>query len=107
MPGPLRPGRVGDRRRHPAEPVGPSRGPGGTFNDNGGYTGCAFDARGDFFATDLGNAQGQIPIPSSGRLIEWSRPDYTSYCIFYGPTEGGDGPQTRRGFGPAASSVEM
>jgi hypothetical protein len=71
----------------------------GAFNNNGSYTGCAFDARGDFFAADLGTAQGQVPIPSSGRLIEWFPPDYTTYCILYGPTEGGDGPHHVDGSG--------
>ena len=71
----------------------------GAFNNNGSYTGCAFDAQGHFFAADLGTAQGQIPIPSNGRLIEWFPPDYTAYCILYGPTEGGDGPHHVDGSG--------
>src|SRR5437016_12902123 len=45
--------------------------PNGQFNDNGTYTGCAFDSRANLFATDLGNSQGSFPPSDSGRLIEW------------------------------------
>ena len=62
----------------------------GTFNDNGSFTGCAFDSRGDLFAADIGGAQGQAASPDQGRIIEWFPPDYTSYCIIFGPTMGGD-----------------
>ena len=34
----------------------------------------------------------QYPPPSSGRLVEWFAPSYTTYCIVYGPTAGGVGP---------------
>ena len=65
--------------------------PGGTFNNNGTFTGCVFDKKGDLFASDLGTAQGQFPPPDSGRLIEWFAPSYTSSCIIYGPNQGGVG----------------
>jgi hypothetical protein len=71
----------------------------GAYNNDGSYTGCVFDRQGDFFAVDLGTAQGQIPSPSNGRLIEWFAPDYTSYCILYGPTTGGVGPHHVDGSG--------
>ncbi|HSS09652.1 MAG TPA: hypothetical protein VLL25_07200 [Acidimicrobiales bacterium] len=61
------------------------------FNNNGTYTGCAFDRHGNLFASDLGTAQGQFPPPDDGRLIEWFAPSYTSFCVVFGPTAGGDG----------------
>ncbi len=71
--------------------IPPDESNGNAFNDNGTYTGCAFDSKADLFATDIGTAQGQIPVPDSGRLIEWFPPDYTTYCILTGPTAGGAG----------------
>ena len=65
--------------------------PSGMFNNNGTFTGCAFNSEGDLFATDLGTAQGQFPPPDNGRLIEWFGPSYRSYCIVYGPDRGGVG----------------
>jgi hypothetical protein len=73
--------------------------PGGTFNSNGTFIGCAFDHEGNLFATDLGTAQGQFPPPTSGRLIEWFGPSYTSSCIIDGPTTGGVGPHHVGGTG--------
>jgi hypothetical protein len=73
--------------------------PTGTFNNNGTFTGCAFDHEGNLFATDLGTAQGQFPPPTSGRLIEWFGPAYTSYCIIDGPTTGGVGSHHIEGTG--------
>ena len=69
------------------------------FNNNGTYTGCAFDSAGNLFATDLGTAQGQFPPPNDGRLIEWFGPSYTSFCVVYGPTAGGVGPHHVDGTG--------
>ena len=63
----------------------------GTFNNNGSFTGCAFDSKGDLFGADIGNAQGSVLPPPVGRIIEWFPPEYTSYCIIFGPTTGGDG----------------
>ncbi len=64
----------------------------GVFNNNQTYTGCAIDAAGNVFGNDIATAQGQYPPPSSGRLVEWFAPSYTTYCIVYGPTTGGFGP---------------
>jgi polyvinyl alcohol dehydrogenase (cytochrome) len=69
------------------------------FNDNGTFTGCAFDAHANLFAVDLGTAQGQFPSPDSGRLVEWFAPGYQTYCIVDGPTSGGDGPHHVDGTG--------
>jgi hypothetical protein len=69
------------------------------FNDNGTYTGCAFDTRGDLFASDLGTAQGQFPPPDNGRLIEWFPPAYNSFCVIFGPTTAGEGPHHVDGTG--------
>src|SRR5581483_147848 len=71
----------------------------GAFNNNGTCTGCAFDRKGHFFAADIGTAQGQIPVPDDGRIIEWFPPDYTQYCIIYGPDSGGVGPHHVDGTG--------
>jgi hypothetical protein len=76
--------------------------PNGTFNNNGTFIGCAFDHEGNLFATDLGTAQGQFPPPTSGRLIEWFGPTYSSYCIIDGPTAGGVGPHHVGGTGGLA-----
>ena len=71
----------------------------GAYNNNSSFTGCAFDRAGHLFAADIATAQGQIPVPDSGRLIEWFPPDYTSYCIIYGPDTGGTGPHHVDGTG--------
>jgi hypothetical protein len=71
----------------------------GTFNNNGSFTGCAFDSKGNLFGADIGNAQGSAVPPPVGRIIEWFPPDYTSYCIVFGPTSGGDGPHHVNGTG--------
>ena len=64
---------------------------GGAFNNNGTFTGCAFDTHGNFFAVDLGTSQGSYPPSSSGRLIEWFKDSgYRGTCIIYGPNAGGD-----------------
>jgi polyvinyl alcohol dehydrogenase (cytochrome) len=87
----------------PGQSVGgdipPDTAGGGAFNNNGTMTGCAFDRRGDLFATDLGTAQGQFPPPDDGRLIEWFAPSYQSFCVVYGPTAGGVGPHHVDGTG--------
>ncbi|MBV8162198.1 MAG: hypothetical protein JO265_14860, partial [Acidimicrobiia bacterium] len=64
---------------------------GNAYNNNGTYTGCAFDRHGNLFATDLGTAQGQVPVPDTGRLVVWFAPTYETFCIVLGPTAGGDG----------------
>ena len=64
----------------------------GPFNNEGTYTGCAFDKRASFFAVDIGTSQGNYPPFDNGRLIEWFAPDYTSSCIIYGPDSGGNTP---------------
>ncbi len=71
----------------------------GVFNDNQTYTGCVLDRHDDVLANDLGTAQGDYPPPSSGRLVEWFAPSYTTYCIVYGPTSGGVGPHHADGTG--------
>jgi hypothetical protein len=63
----------------------------GPFNNEGTYTGCVFDKRGNFFAVDLGTAQGSYPPPANGRLIEWFKDSgYKGVCIVYGPDTGGN-----------------
>ena len=84
-----------------------SNSPSHAFNNNGTFVGCAFDGRGDLFATDLGTAQGQFPAPDDGRLIEWFGPQLTSYCILYGPTSGGVGPHHVTGTGGLRQPSEL
>ena len=79
----------------------------GVFNNNQTYTGCAVDGHHDVFANDIATAQGAYPPPSSGRLVEWFAPDYTSYCILYGPTAGGYGPHHTDGTGGLAQPGTM
>ncbi|MGH9918380.1 MAG: hypothetical protein ACRD6W_05870, partial [Nitrososphaerales archaeon] len=62
----------------------------GVFNNNSTYTGCAFDHK-NLLATDIGTAQGSFPSPTDGRLVEWFAPSYKTYCIVYGPDQGGVG----------------
>jgi len=69
------------------------------FNNNGTFTGCTFDHHGDLLATDIATAQGQLPVPDDGRLIEWFAPRYTQYCVLAGPTSGGVGPHHVDGTG--------
>jgi hypothetical protein len=71
----------------------------GIFNNNQTYTGCAVDKKGDVFGSDIADAQGDYPPPSSGRLVEWFAPSYTTDCIVYGPTSGGYGPHHTDGSG--------
>jgi hypothetical protein len=73
--------------------------PDGVFNNNQTYTGCAVDGAGNVFGNDIATAQGSYPPPSSGRLVEWFAPGYTTYCIVYGPTTGGVGPHHTDGTG--------
>ncbi len=61
----------------------------GQFNGQSTYTGCAVDSEHNVFADDIGTAQGQFPIPTDGRLVEWFAPSYKTYCILYGPSSGG------------------
>ncbi len=79
----------------------------GVFNNNQTYTGCAVDKAGNVFGNDIATAQGQFPSPSSGRLVEWFAPHYTSYCIVYGPTAGGTGPHHTDGTGGLAQPGMM
>jgi hypothetical protein len=71
----------------------------GVFNNNQTYTGCAIEKNGNVLAADIATAQGDYPPPSSGRLVEWFAPNYTTYCIVYGPTTGGYGPHHTDGSG--------
>ncbi len=79
----------------------------GVFNNNQTYTGCVVDRSGNVLANDIATAQGQYPPPSSGRLVEWFAPSYTSYCIVYGPTAGGYGPHHTDGTGGLAQPGMM
>jgi hypothetical protein len=79
----------------------------GVFNNNQTYTGCAVDSRRNVFAADIASAQGAYPPPSDGRLVEWFAPNYTSYCIVYGPTAGGVGPHHDTGTGGLAQPGTM
>ena len=79
----------------------------GVFNNNQTYTGCSVDRTANVFADDLATAQGNYPPPSSGRLVEWFAPDYTTYCIVYGPTTGGYGPHHTDGSGGLAQPGMM
>jgi hypothetical protein len=79
----------------------------GVFNNNQTYTGCAVDKAGNVLANDIATAQGDFPPPSSGRLVEWFAPNYTSYCIVYGPTTGGYGPHHTDGSGGLAQPGMM
>ena len=85
----------------PGESIGSDSPPAadGTFNSNQTYTGCAVDRKGDVFGADIADAQGDYPPPSSGRLVEWFAPAYTTYCILYGPDTGGYGPHHTDGSG--------
>jgi len=79
----------------------------GVFNNNQTYTGCVVDKAGNVLANDIATAQGQYPAPSSGRLVEWFAPGYSTYCIVYGPTTGGYGPHHTDGSGGLAQPGMM
>ena len=79
----------------------------GVFNNNQTYTGCVVDSHANVFANDIATAQGQFPPPSSGRLVEWFAPNYTTECIIYGPTAGGAGPHHTDGTGGLAQPGMM
>ena len=79
----------------------------GVFNNNQTYTGCAVDSRHNVFANDIATAQGSFPPPSSGRLVEWFAPSYTTSCTIYGPTSGGYGPHHTDGTGGLAQPGTM
>ena len=79
----------------------------GVFNNNQTYTGCAIDSHDNVFANDIATAQGNYPPPSSGRLVEWFAPNYTTYCVVYGPTSGGYGPHHTDGSGGLAQPGMM
>jgi hypothetical protein len=79
----------------------------GVFNNNQTYTGCVVGAHANVFANDIATAQGDYPPPSSGRLVEWFAPSYTTYCIVYGPTTGGTGPHHTDGSGGLAQPGMM
>jgi hypothetical protein len=83
VPGPYRMGSRGPGQDSPAVK--------GEFNGQSTYTGCAVDPRHNVFGNDIATAQGDFPIPTSGRLVEWFAPSYTKSCILYGPTQGGLG----------------
>ena len=61
----------------------------GVFNNNQTYTGCAIDKAGDVFGNDIATAQGQYPSPSSGRLVQWFTPNYTTAMHRLGSGPGG------------------
>src|SRR5579862_482415 len=71
----------------------------GIFNNNSTYTGCAIDKKANIFGADIATAQGDYPPPDTGRLVEWFAPNYTTYCIVYGPNSGGYGPHHTDGSG--------
>ena len=71
----------------------------GVYNSNQTYTGCVVDGHHNVLANDIATAQGDFPPPSSGRLVEWFAPTYTSSCILYGPDSGGYGPHHTDGSG--------
>jgi len=48
-----------------------------------------------------------FPPPSSGRLVEWFAPNYTTYCIVYGPNAAGVGPHHTDGTGGLAQPGMM
>ena len=79
----------------------------GVFNSNQTYTGCAVDKAGNVYGNDIATAQGAYPPPSSGRLVEWFAPNYTTYCIVYGPTTGGVGKHHTDGTGGLAQPGMM
>ncbi len=79
----------------------------GVFNNNQTYTGCAVDGQKNIFANDIATAQGSYPPPSSGRLVEWFAPNYTTECIVYGPTAGGYGAHHTDGTGGLAQPGTM
>jgi hypothetical protein len=87
--------------------IPPDKTAGNTYNNNGTFTGCVFDSMGHLFAADIGTAQGKIPVPDNGRLIEWFGPKYTTYCILFGPTSGGRGPHHVDGTGGLADPGTM
>ena len=79
----------------------------GVFNNGSTYTGCVFDKRGDLLGADIATAQGDFPVPDTGRLVEWFAPSFTTYCIVYGPTSGGVGPHHTDGTGGLAQPGTM
>jgi hypothetical protein len=79
--------------------IPPDTSAGNAFNNNGSFTGCTFDRHGNLLANDIGTAQGALPVPDNGRLIEWFAPKYTQYCVLVGPTQGGVGPHHVDGTG--------
>ena len=86
-----RPSTCRARTRCRAQSIGSDSPPtaNGVFNNNQTYTGCAVDSHHNVFGNDIATAQGDYPPPSSGRLVEWFAPNYTTYCIVYGPDAGG------------------
>jgi hypothetical protein len=100
---------VPGRFKMPGQSIGGDSPPtsNGVFNNNQTYTGCAVDSNGNVFGSDIATAQGAFPPPSSGRLVEWFAPNYTSYCIVYGPTAGGAGPHHTDGTGGLAQPGTM
>ena len=93
----------------PGESIGSDSPPSanGVFNNNQTYTGCAIDGHQNIFANDIATAQGSYPPPSSGRLVEWFAPNYTTDCIVYGPDAGGTGRHHTDGTGGLAQPGTM
>ena len=93
----------------PGESIGSDSPPtaNGVFNNNQTYTGCAIDSHRNIFGNDIATAQGDFPPPSSGRLVEWFAPNYTTDCIVYGPDAGGVGPHHTDGTGGLAQPGTM
>jgi hypothetical protein len=95
--------------RFPGQSIGSDSPPtaNGVFNNNQTYTGCAIDGHRNIFGNDIATAQGDFPPPSSGRLVEWFAPNYTTDCIVYGPDAGGVGPHHTDGTGGLAQPGTM
>lgn len=64
----------------------------GVYNSQSTFTGCAVDTKHNVFGNDIGTAQGDFPVPTSGRLVEWFAPSYRQACVVDGPDTGGLGP---------------
>jgi hypothetical protein len=99
------PGRFHDGKGTPGGDTPPDSK--GVYNGQSTYTGCATDSKGNVFGADIATAQGDFPVPTSGRLVEWFAPKYTTYCILYGPTTGGVGPHHVDGTGGLAQPGMM
>jgi len=65
-------------------------GHGNTFNDNGTYTGCVFDSRGNLFAVDIVRRKGSSRrlTMAPDRVVR--RHELHDLLLLFGPTMGGD-----------------